>query len=287
MPFLETLSGVGSILGGLGGIFGKKPTPRSNVVSQAAGAREAAEKYGFNPLTMLQYGQPGGLAGGGAPPLASVEFLTNGLNELSAELNGDNERQRQADQLNLDLAKLKLEQARAGVAIVPTSAADGIGGGSPLGGRAATVMQSNGGQANAGFGLGSSRLGDAAPDTGAAGGSADSWTGLDPIPLQIPVRMPDGSVRHVANPDLPEAEQVAFATGVEGYDNASGSSWWKVYKQGQSDSFARARVDNAAAKARLGLSPVTGFSWMPPVRLDPPRRQSVWGAPSVPLWLGR
>lgn len=155
MPFLQTAAAVTNILGGVGGIFGKKPTPRTNMISQARGAREAAEKYGFNPLTMLQYGQPGGLAGGGAPPLASVEFLTNGLNNLSAELNGDNERQRQADQLNLDLAKLKLEQARAGVAIVPTSAADGIGGGSPLGSRAVTVTQSNGRTGNGRLSLGS------------------------------------------------------------------------------------------------------------------------------------
>ena len=139
MPVLETFSAVGSVLGGLGGIFGKKPTPRTNMISQARGAREAAEQYGFNPLTMLQYGQPGGLAGGGAPPLASVELLTNGLNNLSAELNGDNARKRQADQLNLDLAKLKLEQARSGVAIVPPAAVNSVGGGSSPLGRQNTV----------------------------------------------------------------------------------------------------------------------------------------------------
>ena len=121
------LSGVGSVLSGLGGLFGKKkkdPTPAQNILSQAQGVREAAEQYGFNPLTLLQYGQPGGaLAGsGGPPPLASIQLLADGLGQLTPEAQADAKRQREADQLNLDLAKLKLEQARSGVIVAPQSA---------------------------------------------------------------------------------------------------------------------------------------------------------------------
>ena len=58
-------------------------------MSQAAGARQAAKEYGFNPLTMLQYGQPGGaMGGGGEAPLASIELITGGLGTIADELTG-------------------------------------------------------------------------------------------------------------------------------------------------------------------------------------------------------
>ena len=140
----NALSGIGSILGGLGGLFGKKKSasPASNIISQAKGARQAAERYGFNPLTMLQYGQPGGALGGGSsgPPLASFEMISAGLDALSPEAREERAIKREADQLNLDLAKLKLEQARSGVAYAPGSAAGAVGGGSPLGRTAVTVL---------------------------------------------------------------------------------------------------------------------------------------------------
>lgn len=147
---LETIGAGVKILGGLKGLFGKKDKPKSpswNMLSQAEGAREAAEKYGFNPLTMLQYGQPGGALGGGGgePPLASIDLLTGGLDDLGSILSGDRERQRSADQLALDLTKLKLEQARSGVVAVAPSAVAGVGDGKPVfGGRTATVAQSAG-----------------------------------------------------------------------------------------------------------------------------------------------
>ncbi|WP_323717587.1 hypothetical protein [Paracoccus aminovorans] len=154
-------AGIGAVLGGLGGLFGKKPkqpTPRQNLLSQAQGAREAAEKYGFNPLTMLQYGQPGGAlgGGGGAPPLASIEMLTGGLAALDDELSGDADRRRAAERLEYDIAKLKLDQARSGVIAAGPGAsplghgvtmhrrnvADTIGSGvSPLGRNNATYGQ--------------------------------------------------------------------------------------------------------------------------------------------------
>lgn len=148
------IAGAAKIAGGLFGLFGKKkksPTPAQNILSQAQGAREAAEKYGFNPLTMLQYGQPGGaLAGGDGPaPLASIDMLTSGLTGLDDIISGDAARRRAADQLELDLAKLKLDQARSGVAAAPgyilhrDNVADTMGGLSPLGRSNATFAQSN------------------------------------------------------------------------------------------------------------------------------------------------
>lgn len=148
---LELLSGVGSVLGGLGGLFGKKkkdPTPAQNLLSQAQGARQAADQYGFNPLTMLQYGQPGGAMGGGGggpSPLASIQLLTDGLKGIDDVVSGDAARRRAADQLNLDLAQLKLDQARSGVLVTQTPYAVNQFGPSPLGVRPVTVQQSHGG----------------------------------------------------------------------------------------------------------------------------------------------
>lgn len=158
MAILETATAGVKILGGLKGLFGKKDKPKSpswNILSQAEGAREAAEKYGFNPLTMLQYGQPGGALGGGGgePPLASIDLLTGGLDDLGSILSGDRERQRAADQLALDLAKLKLEQARSGVVAVAPSAASGVGDGQPVLGGSTPRMVSYG-QAARPFGMG-------------------------------------------------------------------------------------------------------------------------------------
>lgn len=137
------------ILGGLKGLFGKKkkdPTPRDNMMSQAQGARDAAAEYGFNPLTMLQYGQPGGAlaSGGGAPPLASIDLLTGGLEGLDDIVSGDAARRRAADQLQLDLARLKLDQARSGVVVHRDNVTDaGFSTLSPLGRSNATYAQSN------------------------------------------------------------------------------------------------------------------------------------------------
>ncbi|MBL4917252.1 hypothetical protein [Szabonella alba] len=138
------LSGIGSIIGGIGGLFGRKkpPSPRDNIMSQAQGARDAAEKYGFNPLTLLQYGQPGGsMASGSAPPLASIELITGGLRDVADVTSGDAERRRVNDRLQNDLAQLKLDQLRSGVVAVGPSAVSTVGNGPPpVGQRAASAV---------------------------------------------------------------------------------------------------------------------------------------------------
>ena len=145
------LSGIGSVLGGLGGIFGKKPknaqvTTAQGVLGQAQGATEAAQKYGFNRLTLLGNSSPMMGESGGVSPLASVQMITDGLKDIDDVTSGDAARRRAADQLNLDLARLKLDQARSGVlAVAPQYAVNGISGPSPLGVRPVRVQQSNGG----------------------------------------------------------------------------------------------------------------------------------------------
>lgn len=97
-------------------------TPYDNLMSQAAGARAAAEEYGFNPLTMLTLGQTGASTqAAGPPPLASIQMITSGLTGLEDVVTGSAARRRAAEQLNLDLASLQLEKARSGVATIPMS----------------------------------------------------------------------------------------------------------------------------------------------------------------------
>lgn len=124
--FLAGASALTSIAGGLSGLFSSNkgaPSARENTVKLAQGARQAAERYGFNPLTMLQHGAAmgGGGGGGSAPPLASIELITGGLRDLNDVASGDAARRRAADELELDLAKVRLDQARSGVNTAPAT----------------------------------------------------------------------------------------------------------------------------------------------------------------------
>lgn len=144
---MSILAGIGSVIGGVSGLFSKSkgpPSARENTVKLAQGARQASERYGFNPLTMLGAGSSmgGGGGGGGAPPLASIQMLTEGLQGIDDVVSGDADRRRQADQLQLDLAKVQLEQARSGVIASGSTAADAVGGSlSPLGASRGTYAQ--------------------------------------------------------------------------------------------------------------------------------------------------
>ncbi|UIB81388.1 DNA pilot protein [Flyfo microvirus Tbat2_93] len=154
--FLGLAQGATSILGGLKGLFGggdkpKTVTPYNQIHSQAAGAKDAAAKYGFNPLTLLQAGAGNGYAqlGGGAgpAPLASISMLTEGLQSVSDVVSGDAAKARAREQLETDLLSVQLDEARARLAnpraFMP--ATDQVGGSpSPLGRRAATATPVNG-----------------------------------------------------------------------------------------------------------------------------------------------
>lgn len=204
-----SLAGIGSLIGGVAGLFSNKkgaPSARENTVKLAQGARQAAERYGFNPLTMLGAGASmgGGGGGGGAPPLASIQMLTEGLQSVDDVISGDADRRRQADQLQLDLAKVQLEQARSGVIASGSTAADSVGGSlSPLGAPRGTYSQNTARAVPARYSASSSvakpkgkfsqgenpvapgRKDDVAPLTNAPGvfEIQNSWTGGKPVTI--------------------------------------------------------------------------------------------------------
>lgn len=199
VAWLGVAQGVGSILGGLGGLFGgkkaKERSPYDTIMSQAAGARAASVQHGFNPLTLLQAGAGSGFTQipGSAPPLASVQAITDGLAGLDDEFSGDAARRRQADQLEIDLAKVRLDEAKRGVGIgqpghwdraLPAPSA-------PLtGNRAATVVQPSARVVPAKFGAGVNpvapgRKDDIAPLVNSPGvfEVENQWTPFGPITI--------------------------------------------------------------------------------------------------------
>lgn len=195
---MSTLAGIGSLIGGVSGLFSKSkgaPSARENTVKLAQGARQASERYGFNPLTMLGAGSSmgGGGGGGGAPPLASIQMLTEGLEGIDDEVSGDAARRRQADQLQLDLAKVQLEQARSGVIASGPTAADAVGGSlSPLGAPRGTHVQ---------------KAARAVPARFSASASAAA-----------PVAKPKGKFSQGENPDAPgRKEDIAPLTNAPGF----------------------------------------------------------------------
>ena len=159
----------------------------------AQGARQAAERYGFNPLTMLGAGAGMGGGGGAAHPLASIQMLTEGLQGIDDVVSGDAARRRQADQLQLDLAKVQLEQARSGVIASGPTAADAVGGSlSPLGAPRGTHVQ---------------KTARAVPARISASASA-----------AVPVAKPKGKFSQGENPDAPgRKEDIAPLTNSPGF----------------------------------------------------------------------
>ena len=202
---MSILAGVGSLIGGVSGLFSKSkgaPSARENTVKLAQGARQASERYGFNPLTMLGAGSSmgGGGGGGGAPPLASIQMLTEGLQSVDDVISGDADRRRQADQLQLDLAKVQLEQARSGVIASGSTAADAVGGSlSPLGAPRGTHVQKTARAVPARFSVSASAA--------------------------APVAKPKGKFSQGENPDAPgRKEDIAPLTNSPGFFEVE-NSW--------------------------------------------------------------
>lgn len=172
------------IASGIKGLFGGGSSPIKQMKTQLSYDRqkylamsEGARNAGFNPLTVLQAGGANTgftASAGGPPPLASAEILSGGLRDLNDELSGENDRRRAANQLEQELAQVKLDTMRA--ALAGPSAADAVGlGPSTVGRRAATVAQRN-----------------VVP----AGGQSGS-----DIRLADPVALLDGSAGGIAVPD--------------------------------------------------------------------------------------
>jgi len=143
------LSGVGSIAGALGGGSKYKSWHgRENARNEwfnLSGDRESknyydavrrgAEQAGFNPLTALGMAPSVGSAAGTVtqPKLASLDMLMGGLKGISDEFTGVASQERARDQLQLDLAKIELDKAKAASSAVITPAPNRARGGPSLG----------------------------------------------------------------------------------------------------------------------------------------------------------
>lgn len=197
-------AGVG-IASGIKGLFAKKPkerTPRDGILSQAQGAREAADKYGFNPLTLLQAGAGHGFsqAPASTPPLASVAAIQDGLRGVDDILSGDQARRRQADQAELDLAKIRVDEAKRGVGLGQPRFTSG---GSFTGNRAVTVAQPTIRKADPPMGRGQGKQLDSLRDVDVADTPnipgfyqvENDWTGG---PIYLPGESLEGDIDNLA-----------------------------------------------------------------------------------------
>lgn len=126
MPLLEFLSAGASILGGLSGMKKQKPLSPETIIGQTAagvegqakGAREAGDKYGFNPLTLLGLGGAGvGSMAASGPPLASFDMISGGLRSLQEERSGENEQRRVRAGFENDLLRLEVDRLKSGGSI--------------------------------------------------------------------------------------------------------------------------------------------------------------------------
>lgn len=133
-----------SLVSGVFGVLGAKQTRKdaqSDAANKFVDLRNAAIAGGFNPLTALEATGGSGFGNypSSAPPLASIELLKGALDAGAAELNGSAENQRKADRLNLDLAQIKVDQAKASAKFAPPVSATGAGSPGGLGYSAAKV----------------------------------------------------------------------------------------------------------------------------------------------------
>lgn len=160
----------GSLIGGALSLFGQskaRSQARADSRSQFVRLRGAAEKAGFNPLTALQATGGAGFTGfpSSAPPLASIELLTDAASGISDEITGKAAQDRAKEAMELDLAKIKLEQARGQVAAMqPQTAAMPSGfvpGAARLGRQAVTSATVAGGETRPKLGFGSTDAFDA------------------------------------------------------------------------------------------------------------------------------
>lgn len=86
-------------------------------------------------------------SGEGGPPLASIDLLVGGLSDLGSVWSGEAAQRQAADRLALDLAQLKLDQARSGViAAAPAGASASVGGSASVLGKRPAAHLTYGGQ---------------------------------------------------------------------------------------------------------------------------------------------
>lgn len=117
--------GLASAIAGpvIGGFFQNKANKenRSNEqrdkVNDLSLLVKGAKKAGFNPLTaLLATGGRSGHTSTQVAPLASTAVIQNAVQGISDVLTGEDEVRRNTNQANLELARLRVEKARAGEA---------------------------------------------------------------------------------------------------------------------------------------------------------------------------
>lgn len=109
----------------LGGLLGRRKgmTPSQSIRSTAKGARRAAEEFGLSPLTLLGASNAtAGVSSGDPPPLASLSILGDLITENYGE---DANQRREFNELQTDLLRIQLDQARAAVYPPPATAVPG------------------------------------------------------------------------------------------------------------------------------------------------------------------
>lgn len=101
----------GSILGGiLSKPKGGESTYRKTLEA-SRGAMDAQNQYGINALELIRSGAGAG-GGAGSPRVGSVAAMTQGFDQIANVLSGQEAQQREANKVQLELAKLELEQKR-------------------------------------------------------------------------------------------------------------------------------------------------------------------------------
>jgi len=122
-PVTGTLIGAGieGGLGLLGGLFSRNSAKklyaqqREDRLNTGVHALEAAKRSGFSPLTMLAAMGAGGNIGGTpdfSTPLASTQLISGAVRTAMDEFTGVNSQKRARDELEMDLAKIKLDTAK-------------------------------------------------------------------------------------------------------------------------------------------------------------------------------
>jgi len=127
---------VSAALGGakiLSGIFGRKSEKRAAARARAqqledgrqqfVRLRESAELGGFNPLTALMGGGLGGVTGlssGTISPLASIEMISNGIQDVGFQFTDRAAIEAQKARAELDLAKIQMDNLKAKAKTAPT-----------------------------------------------------------------------------------------------------------------------------------------------------------------------
>lgn len=136
-------AGIGGALGG--GIDGEraKSAQKAAKKGQFVQLRKAAERGGFNPLTALGAVGTGGFASASVAPLASQQAIIDGLRSASDVLTGDDAVRRETRKAELELARIELDRAKAGLSGPQARSQPPVRGGVPSlqAGQTATPLQ--------------------------------------------------------------------------------------------------------------------------------------------------